>query len=178
MKNDMNHDTPRMYASIPIGSTIVVQCEDGGPWTHGTVEIKGDHNHNDRSYTIWVTRTGWLITSNSKHVKPTQITAKQYLWDQLAKHIVTDPLKDILKQLKNKHMIHTNTPSKQLKNTQHGTHTSNTLHESMTINNGEDITQKEKRKWTMDKRTVLKMCHFTKMLRKIVRGVARYGRIV
>ena len=38
-------------------------------------------------------------TRNSKHVKPTQITAKQYLQHQLDKHIVTDPEKDILKQL-------------------------------------------------------------------------------
>ena len=30
MKNDKNHDTPRMCASIPIGSTVVVHCEDGG----------------------------------------------------------------------------------------------------------------------------------------------------
>ena len=51
-KNDKNHDTPRMYAPIPIGSTVAVQHEDGGPWTHGTVESKGSHNHNDRSYTI------------------------------------------------------------------------------------------------------------------------------
>ena len=34
--------------------------------------------------------TGWLITRNSQHVKPTQITAEQYLWDQLDEHIVTD----------------------------------------------------------------------------------------
>ena len=52
MKNYMNHDTLRNYASIPIGSTVVVQCKDGGHWTHGAIEGKGDHNHNDRSYTI------------------------------------------------------------------------------------------------------------------------------
>ena len=49
MKNDKNHDTPRIYASIPIGSTVVVQCEDGGPWTHGAVESKGDQNCNGRT---------------------------------------------------------------------------------------------------------------------------------
>ena len=31
MKNDKNHE-PRKYASIPIGSTVVVQCKDDGPW--------------------------------------------------------------------------------------------------------------------------------------------------
>ena len=51
-KNDKNHDTFRRYASISMGSTVVVQHEDGGSWTHGTVESKGNHNHNDRSYTI------------------------------------------------------------------------------------------------------------------------------
>ena len=45
MKSDQNHDTPVMYASILIGSTLVVQHEDGGPWTNGIVENKGGHNH-------------------------------------------------------------------------------------------------------------------------------------
>ena len=44
---------------------------DGGPWTHGTVVGKGDHSHNNRSYTIYITNTGWLITRNSKHVNET-----------------------------------------------------------------------------------------------------------
>ena len=58
MKNDKNHDSPRKYAFIPIGSTVVVQCEDNRLWTHGTIEGKGDHDHNNRSYTIQVTKTG------------------------------------------------------------------------------------------------------------------------
>ena len=29
-KNDKNHDTPRNYTFIPIGSTVVFHCEDGG----------------------------------------------------------------------------------------------------------------------------------------------------
>ena len=40
-----------------------------------------------------MTKTGQLITRNSKHVKPTQITVEQYLWDELDKYIVIDPLK-------------------------------------------------------------------------------------
>ena len=75
-------------------------------------------------------------------MKPIWITAKQYFWDQLDKHIVTDPLEDILKQLEKQiHSSHTHTQGKQLKCTEHGTHTSNTLHESMTTNNREDISQ-------------------------------------
>ena len=30
-KDDKGRDTPKMYVSIPIGSTVVVQQEDGGP---------------------------------------------------------------------------------------------------------------------------------------------------
>ena len=51
-KNNKNHGTPRKYASIPIGSTIVVQHKNGRLWTHGTIERKGNHNHKNRSYTI------------------------------------------------------------------------------------------------------------------------------
>ena len=45
------------------------------------------------------------------HVKPTQMTVEQYLWNQLDKHIVTDPLEDILKQLEktNTYKPHTHT---------------------------------------------------------------------
>ena len=32
-----------------IRSTVAVQLEDGGPWIHGTVVGKGDHNHNNKS---------------------------------------------------------------------------------------------------------------------------------
>ena len=98
-KSDKNHDTPRNHALIPIGSTISVKGEDGGLCTHGTIVGQGDHNHIDRSYTTWIRKTGQLIIRNSKHVKPTWITVEQYLWDQLDKHTVTDPLEDILKQI-------------------------------------------------------------------------------
>ena len=49
-------------------------------------------------------------------MKLAQITAKQYLWDQLDRHIMTDPLGDILKQIeKQTPMNHTNTHKEQLK---------------------------------------------------------------
>ena len=52
-------------------------------------------------------------------MKVTQITAKQYIWDQLDKHKVTDPLEDILKQIeKQTPMYHTHTHKEQLRNTQ------------------------------------------------------------
>ena len=34
------------------GSTVVVQCEEGELWTHGTIEGKCNHNHNERSYNV------------------------------------------------------------------------------------------------------------------------------
>ena len=39
-KDDKSKGTPKMYVSIPIGFTVVVQQEDGGPWTHGMIEGK------------------------------------------------------------------------------------------------------------------------------------------
>ena len=77
-KNDKNHDTPRNHAFLPIRSAVMVQCKDGGPLTHHTIGGKGDHNHNNKSYTICVTKTGQVVTRNSKNMKPTQITDKQY----------------------------------------------------------------------------------------------------
>ena len=68
------------------------------------------HNHTDKSYTIHVIKTGWLITRNGKHMKPRQIAAKQYIHNQLDEHIVRDALEDIQNQIeKQKPMNHTYT---------------------------------------------------------------------
>ena len=75
----------------------MVQQENGGPWTHGTVVGRDDHNHGNRSYTIRLTKTGCIINRNSKHIKAKPITAEQYLRDQLTQH-TEDPLDKILKQ--------------------------------------------------------------------------------
>ena len=50
-KIDKNNDTFRNYASFLIGSTVAVQHEDGGMWTHGTVLEREDHNYNKKH--IW-----------------------------------------------------------------------------------------------------------------------------
>ena len=78
-KRDKNHDTPRNYGIILIESTVVVQWEDGGPWTQGIVVGKGDNNENNILSTICVTKTGQVLTRKRKHVKTTQITAEQWL---------------------------------------------------------------------------------------------------
>ena len=78
------------FMSIPIGSTVAVQQEDRGPWAHGTVVDKGNHNHHNRSCKIQVTKTGRIITHNRQHIKPTLIH------NQVNKHTKTDPLDAIL----------------------------------------------------------------------------------
>ena len=102
-KNDTNNDASPVFASIPIGSTVVVQWEDGGPWTHGMIVGKGDHNHHDQSYTIQITTTGRRITHNRQHIRPTSITADEYICYQATKHAnrQTDPLDAILEHIKN-----------------------------------------------------------------------------
>ena len=63
-KDDKNHDTFRNYASFPLGSTVVVQCKDGGQWTHDTVVGTADYNLNNRSYMICITKTSQIVTRN------------------------------------------------------------------------------------------------------------------
>ena len=57
-QNKDNNDTSPVFASLPIGSAVAVQCEDGGPWTHGTIVNTSDHNHHDHAYTIQLTTNG------------------------------------------------------------------------------------------------------------------------
>ena len=45
-KANKNYGTLRNYNSIPIGSTVVVQQDDGGLWIHVTIMEKDDHNYN------------------------------------------------------------------------------------------------------------------------------------
>ena len=99
-KNDKDKDTFKYFVSLPIGSTVVVQHEDGGLWTHSTIEGKGNINQHDRSCHICITKTGRLVTQNGQHIKPTHISAEQYFCEQLQKHTKTDPLENILTQLK------------------------------------------------------------------------------
>ena len=99
IRNDKNYDTARNYDLFSIESTLVVQQEDGGAWTHGTIVGTDNHSHINRSYTIRITRMGYIITSNSKHIKTTPITAEQYLRDQLMQHM-NDPVHKIIKQYK------------------------------------------------------------------------------
>ena len=44
-KAEKNYGAPRNYNSVPVGSTVVVQRKNGGPWTHSTIIDKEDPNH-------------------------------------------------------------------------------------------------------------------------------------
>ena len=50
----------------------------------------------NRSYMIRISKTGWGVRKNSKHIKATPITGKQYLKDQINKK-TADPINEILK---------------------------------------------------------------------------------
>ena len=95
-KNNTNNDTSQVFVSIPTQSTVVVQQEDGGPWTHGTIVGMGNHNHHSRSYKIQVITTGRIITCNRQHIKPTPVTAEDYMHYLDSIHTKSDPLNAIL----------------------------------------------------------------------------------
>ena len=58
-----------------MGSAVAVQHKDGGPWTHGMVVGKGNHNHHGRAYVIQLTNNGRCISRNRCHIKPTTVMA-------------------------------------------------------------------------------------------------------
>ena len=41
IKDNKNQGTTRNHIPIPIGSTVVVKQQDGGPWNHDTLEGQG-----------------------------------------------------------------------------------------------------------------------------------------
>ena len=96
-----NNDASSVFASIPIGSAVVVQQEDGGLWTHGTIVGTGNHNHHDRTYTMQLTTNGRQIMHNRQYMKPTSITADTYLQFHTTKesYVRTDPLGGILNNI-------------------------------------------------------------------------------
>ena len=69
------NDTYKDSFSFPIGSTLAVQNEDGGPWMHGTSEETNSTDHQGQSYIIRVIKTGRLMTDICR----TPIPAQQYL---------------------------------------------------------------------------------------------------
>ena len=56
-RHDKDDDTSKIFNPFIVGFTVVVQHEDGGLWTHGTIEEKGNHNYHNRSYKICIATT-------------------------------------------------------------------------------------------------------------------------
>ena len=81
----------RNYNFIPIGSTILVQEEDGGPWTHSTITEKGDQYINDQSYKVCMTKRGWLINQ------------KEQACEGYIKHIRAAPQTPAIQRQKSRH---------------------------------------------------------------------------
>ena len=61
---------------LHIGSTVAVSWEDGGPWMHGTMIDYDNEDHNRRLYRIHITRTRWVLTINTGHIKHTPIAVE------------------------------------------------------------------------------------------------------
>ena len=96
-----NNDTSAGFPCIPIGSAVAVQQEDGRLWSHGTIVGTGDHNHQDKSYTIQLTINARCITHNRHHIKLTSVTADTYIQYHATKqqNVRTDPLVEILNNI-------------------------------------------------------------------------------
>ena len=62
--------------SFPIGSTIAIQHEDGGPWMYEIIEKANNSGHSGRSYKIRVIKTGRLIMQNTRHICSTPVTTE------------------------------------------------------------------------------------------------------
>ena len=64
MKN--NHDSKLANKAepeiFPIGSLVMVQKEDGGPWTHGTLIDHNKEDHHIHSYRIQLSLTGCVVS--------------------------------------------------------------------------------------------------------------------
>ena len=138
-KNDQDNDTSKIFMSIPIGSTVVVQQEDGGPWTYRTVVGKDSHNHHNRSYKTHVTKTGRIITCNRQHVKPTPINAENFLHNQADKYTKTDPVDIILDHIQR----HTLPPTNKTITIERPNNNI-MLHEHKKINDMQDIKGKQR----------------------------------
>ena len=75
-KYTKDSDTHKDSFPFPIGSTVPVQHEDDGPWTHGIVKETNGTYHQEQSYIILVMKTGRLIMSNMVHIHSTPVTTE------------------------------------------------------------------------------------------------------
>ena len=71
--------------SFPIGSTMAVQCRDGGPYMPGLIEETNNTDQNGQSYIIRVIKRGTLIMHNTRNIHRISITMEQYIQEQIKK---------------------------------------------------------------------------------------------
>ena len=93
MKN--NHDSKLANKAepeiFPIGALVIVQKEDGGPWTHGTIINHNKEDHHMQSYRIKLSLSGCVITRNTKHIRETSIMPWMYRKIEKIKQTENDP---------------------------------------------------------------------------------------
>ena len=126
----------------------------------------GDHDHHNRSYKIQVTKTGRINTCNRQHMKPTPITAENFLRYQANRHTKNRPTRCHHWS----YWRHSPTPTDKTITYDRSNH-NNMPYEHKDTNSMQDIKGKQRKNvltqyWTMN----------TKMMGKILR--TRYGRIV
>ena len=99
---------------------------------------KGDHNHHDQSYYIQITTTFRRITCNRQHIRPTSITADDYICCKATKHAngQTDPLDAILEHIKNNPQSYTN------RTIQSNSNNTQSIHDEQPKNNAQGSRQK------------------------------------
>ena len=56
-----------------------------GPWIHRVIVEPNGSDHRGSSYITWVTKTGRIITHNTKYIHGTPISAEEYLYEQIRK---------------------------------------------------------------------------------------------
>ena len=72
---ELNFFSCRVYSSCAKG--------DGGPWTHDMIVEGHSADHNGWSYIVRITKTGRLITFNTRFIQKTPIMTEQYLRKQI-----------------------------------------------------------------------------------------------
>ena len=62
-------DIHKSIPFLPTGSNVAVQWEDEGHWMHGPIVKHGPDDHRGRSYKVWVTKIGCIITGMKKQMR-------------------------------------------------------------------------------------------------------------
>ena len=84
-KHVKNNDICKDSLSFPVGSTIAVECDYGGSWTHGVIKQTNSSVHKGRLYIVRVAKTASLIPQNKSHIWSTSIATEQFLMEQIKK---------------------------------------------------------------------------------------------